>query len=313
MLCDSTALRAILCAHYPGLSITDVALKSGQRVVYFSEFSDFERQEAEETVHYDWSKWRKVAIKISDGTSASAVARMQNEISALIEINSPYYPRLYHFELLSFNPLTEEPLKPKLFVTVEERIDSVPLASCLDKYDTEWKVVSLLIDLLTALKVLWEHPKKYVHRDIKPENILVKANGEIVIIDLGIIRESGSVGLTNTYLPVGPCTLGFASPEQLKNDKKNITFKSDFFSLGVLCYTIISGENPFNKEGDGLQDVIEKTMEYEPDSLNKYGLCSSEFADVVQKLMQKQPYKRFRAVSALIERLQAHKEKINGN
>lgn len=313
MLIDSEGLRLILCSHYPGLSITDVALRSGQRIVYFGEFSDFERPEAEDTILYDWSKWGKVAIKISDGTSASDVARMQNEISALIEIESTYYPKLFHFELLSFNPVTEEPLKPKLLVTVEERIDSVPLSSCLDKYDTESKVVDLLINLLTALKVLWDHPKRYVHRDIKPANILIKGSGEIVVIDLGIIRESGSVGLTNTYLPVGPCTLGFASPEQLKNDKKNITFKSDFFSLGVLCYTILSGENPFNKEGDGVQDVIEKTMEYEPDPLSKYGLCSTEFADIVQKLMQKQPYKRFRDISALIERLKIHKEKINGN
>jgi eukaryotic-like serine/threonine-protein kinase len=178
MLMDSENLRLILGSHYPGLTITDVALKSGQRIVYFGEFLDFERPEAEDTIRYDWSKWGRVAIKISDGTSASDVARMQNEISALIEIDSPYYPKLYHYELLSFNPITEEPLKPKLFVTIEEYIASVPLSSCMEKFDSEQKVVHLLINLLTGLKVLWEHPRKYVHRDIKPANILVKDSRE---------------------------------------------------------------------------------------------------------------------------------------
>src|SRR5690606_19437392 len=116
----------------------------------------------------------------------------------------------------------------------------------------------------------WLHPKRYVHRDVKPANILVKSDGSIVVIDLGIIRETGSIGLTNTYLPIGPCTPGYASPEQLKNEKESITFKSDLFSLGVLCYTIISGGNPFSSNGDNLNDVFDKTLNYDPKPLKEY-------------------------------------------
>lgn len=312
MLVDSTELREILYGHYPGMSITATALKSGQRLVYFGIFEDFERMEAEASVKYEWSKWGKVAIKISDGSSATEVARMQNEISALHGIDSNFYPKLYTFELLSFNPATEEPLKPKLFVTVEEYIPSTPLSDCIDKYDSELKVVTLLLQLLKAMNVLWSHPKKYVHRDVKPANILIKDNGSIVIIDLGIIRESGSIGLTNTHLAVGPCTPGYASPEQLKNDKKNITFKSDLFSLGVLCYQMISGAVPFVSEGDSFHDVLEKTLNYNPTPLKELRMCSDDLSDVIERLMQKLPYKRFRDVSGLINKLEAHKEKLNG-
>lgn len=310
MLVDSTSLRQILHGHYPGLCITDTALKSGQRVVYFGIFEDFERAEAEDTLIYEWSKWGNVAIKISDGSSAIEVARMQGEIAALNGIDSSYYPKLYNFELLSFNPVTEEPLKPKLFVTIEEHIPSVPLSSCLEKYDSELKVVTLLIELLNAINILWTHPQKYVHRDLKPANILIKDDGSVVVIDLGIIRESGSVGLTNTYLPVGPCTPGYASPEQLKNDKKNITFKSDLFALGTLCYQLISGSVPFSSEGDSLQDVFDKTLNYNPPALKELKMCSEEFSDIVEKLMQKQPYRRFRDILGLITKLKNHKEKI---
>jgi eukaryotic-like serine/threonine-protein kinase len=130
---------------------------------------------------------------------------------------------------------------------------------------------------------------------------------------LGIIRESGSVGLTNTFLPVGPCTPGYASPEQLKNDKRNITFKSDLFSLGVICYFLLSGESPFYKDGYVLHDVLDRTLNYEPDPLSTYCMCSSELSEIIQKMMQKQPYRRFRNVTALIEKLEALKEKLNGN
>ncbi len=311
MLVDSAELREILVGHYDGLSISDVALKSGQRVVYFGDFKNFERIEAEETASYEWSKWGKVAIKISDGSSANEVARMQSEISALSGIDSNFYPKLYYFELLSFNAISEQPLKPKLFVTIEEYISSVPLSSCMDQYDSELKVVGLLVELIKALNVLWQHPQRYVHRDIKPANILIRQDGSIVIIDLGIIRESGSIGLTNTHQLIGPCSPGYASPEQIMNDKKNITFKSDLFALGVLCYQIISGSMPFVAEGDGLQDVIEKTCNYHPEPLKNLRMCSNELSDVIEKLMQKQPFRRYRDISSLISKLEMHKENLN--
>lgn len=95
---------------------------------------------------------------------------------------------------------------------------------------------------------IWNLKPARVHRDLKPANILVRDDNTICLIDLGIAREEGAKGNTLTYAQVGPCTPAYASPEQAKNDKQNITFKSDFFSIGIIIYELLSGSNPFCKD-----------------------------------------------------------------
>jgi len=297
---DTEELRDILAAHYPGCQITGVAAPSGQRVVYFGTFSDFERQEVDDIRSYRWSAWGEVAIKVSSASSPASIARIQCEIDVLNSIESKYYPTLYHNEILTFHPATETPLTPKLFVTVEEKVESIPMSECMAQYADEQAVLALLIELIQALKILWDHEKRYVHRDIKPENILIKNNGDIVVIDLGIIRETGSIGITATALEWGPCTPTYASPEQLCNDKRNINYKSDLFSLGVLAYSLLAGQNPFFEEGNGIEDIIKNVTTLEPPSLCELGFCSEGLSNVIQKLMSKQPFKRYRKIESLL-------------
>lgn len=87
---------------------------------------------------------------------------------------------------------------------------------------------------------LWVHAQRYVHRDIKPANVLVRRTGEVVVIDLGIVRETGAPGLTQTGY-IAPHTPGYAAPEQLAADKALICFKADFFAIGVVMYQLMSG------------------------------------------------------------------------
>lgn len=303
MLTDSEEIREILTATYPGFEITGLAAASGQRVVYFGTFKDFKRQEAEELKQYNWKQWNETAIKVSSASSAASIARIQSEIDALNSINSNYYPTLYHSEILSFHPETEDKLDPKLFVTIEEKIDSTPLSDCMEDFSSEKAVVTVLIHLIEALKILWDHDKRYVHRDIKPENILIKPNGQLVVIDLGIIRETGQQGITMTGVLNGPCTPTYASPEQLNNDKENINYKSDLFSLGVLAYTLLAQENPFYSEGDELDDIAQKVLGYDPLPLYEKRACSKTCSDIIVKLMSKAPFRRFRKVDELLNNL----------
>jgi len=300
---DTEDLQNILSAHYPGFQITGVAAPSGQRVVYFGTFSDFVRQEVDGIRSYNWGAWGEVAIKVSNASSPASIARIQCEIDALNSIKSKYYPTLYHHEILTFHPTTETPLTTKLFVTVEEKVESTPLSGCMEQFADEQAILRLLTELTQALKILWDHEKRYVHRDIKPENILIKNNGDIVVIDLGIIREAGSKGITATALEYGPCTPTYASPEQLCNDKRNINYKSDLFSLGVLAYTLLAGQNPFFEEGNSLEDIIINVTSLEPPPLCELGFCTEGLSAIIQKLMSKQPFKRYRKIESLFSDL----------
>lgn len=97
------------------------------------------------------------------------------------------------------------------------------------------------------------HDAGYIHRDLKPGNLLRRANGEPVLIDLGLIKKRGT-GVTDPVVrhgrgismidgkPVGVGTLDFAAPEQLL--KGEATVQSDVFALGKILRHLYSGHPP---------------------------------------------------------------------
>jgi serine/threonine-protein kinase len=190
-----------------------------------------------------------------------------------------------------------------LFVTIEERIAAEPLSAVAAQYRAEAQVLKLLEGLVAALTPLWTHPQRFVHRDIKPDNILIRTDGTVAIIDLGIVREEGTAGLTATGSPYGPCTALYASPEQARNDKSNITFKSDFFSIGIVIYELVAGVHPFGLPTDPIHEVLDRVLNHVPPSLLERRAASKEFSDFISRLMEKHPYKRHRTLPQLLQDL----------
>ncbi|PHR95026.1 MAG: hypothetical protein COA68_17730 [Oceanobacter sp.] len=304
MLEDSSSLREFISGLYPNFVITNIAKKSGQRVVYFGHFSS---RVTCEPKHCD--KWGEVVLKVSEATSRTAISYIQKEAEILNSLNSKSFPKLYFSEVITTDPVTEEPLSPIRFISIEERIHAEPLSNMMSRYDNERSVINFLEQLLTAMKELWEHPKKLVHRDLKPDNLLVRADFSIVVIDLGILREEGSEGVTNSLFPIGPCTPYYASPEQAINDKRNISFKSDMFSIGVVCYEMLAEKKAFfDITGSNLIDeILERVCTHKPPELSSLGI-SCELSDIISKMMNKEPYKRYRTIGKLISDIANIKE-----
>ena len=250
-----------------------------------------------------------VVLKISEDVHPSIIARLEKEISILSALKSVFYPRPLYSDPFTEDPITEQKFPNRLFITIEERIDGIPLTSCVDRFREEKSVLTLLMMLVEGLRLLWEQPQKIVHRDLKPDNILIRDNGNPVIIDLGIVREEGSAGITASHFHVGPCTPAYASPEQAKNEKRFISFKSDFFVLGVLAYELLAGTHPFREtDADHIEDVLGRVISFHPPSLASLGKASPDLSVIIERLMSKEPYQRHRTVESLLADLR----RING-
>lgn len=98
------------------------------------------------------------------------------------------------------------------------------------------------------------HKLEIVHRDIKPENImLIEEDGDslyVKVLDFGLARDQSFSRLTQSGMLLG--TISYLAPEQIKS---NVYSKaSDIYSLGVVCYEMLTGIKPF--PGDSTLEVM---------------------------------------------------------
>jgi serine/threonine-protein kinase len=102
-----------------------------------------------------------------------------------------------------------------------------------------------VLDIMAAVAdaLGYAHKAGVVHRDIKPANIMQLKDGRIKVTDFGIAKVMDSAK-TRTGIVMG--TPSYMSPEQVGG--KKIDGRSDLFSLGIVCYEMLTGHKPFGGE-----------------------------------------------------------------
>ena len=116
-----------------------------------------------------------------------------------------------------------------------EGTDLHKAAPAPDNITAEW-LLPVLEKILSALGYL--HSQGLIHRDIKPNNILLREDGEPILIDFGTARALES---THSHSHIG--TPGYMPLEQLSAGGKRGPW-TDFYALGATCYHLITGELP---------------------------------------------------------------------
>lgn len=151
-----------------------------------------------------------------------------------------------------------------------------------------------------ALGLQAAHESKMVHRDIKPENLMlsqVANRHSIKILDFGLAKaaseeepvEARSRGLTVSGEMLG--TPDFVAPEQTY-DASSADIRADIYSLGCTLYYLLTGRRPFRRSNfiDTIQ--AQRTAEAEPIAQFRSDIPPG-LANVVARMMQKQPENRF--------------------
>ena len=129
-------------------------------------------------------------------------------------------------------------------VVLEEFIEGKDLSLISSQYiNNSAKVRYLIADIADILAPVWNN--RCIHRDLKPQNIIIKNDGHPVVLDFGIARDLDDETITPTGFQ--PFTWSFGSPGQYFFKKEQISYRTDFFCLGIIAYYLYTNILPFGK------------------------------------------------------------------
>src|SRR6188768_930642 len=243
----------------------------------------------------------RVAVKLVRGehaNTAKLAERLVREARATVRVKSDHVVRVLDAGTLEDGQpfIVMEYLEGEDLAKVRERETQLPLAPTIDY-------------LLQACEAIAEaHSLGIVHRDLKPANLFLQktATGvRVKVLDFGIFRVlertdgEEQLGATSAHALVG--SPAYASPEQLSTPELADT-RTDIWSLGVVCYELLTGKSPFSASSLAL--VCTRVLHHTPARLRSLRQDAAEGLERALLLtLRKRPEERPQTILELAQQL----------
>ncbi|WP_300616501.1 serine/threonine-protein kinase, partial [Dokdonella sp.] len=227
---------------------------------------------------------QRVAIKLLRGIpTRESTERMRRERQILADLAHPHIARL----LDGGSTADGQPY------LVMEHVDGVPLDQFCRRRSPALPERLRLVQKLCAA-VQYAHQRLVIHRDLKPANVLVRADGEPVLLDFGIAKLLGDTSVPSQQTGVPWFTPAYASPEQLKRER--VGTAADVYALGALLYEVLTDTTPAPDAEGRL-----------PPPSRASGLAVDRELDlIVAKATHPEQERRYASAAALAEDLQRY-------
>jgi serine/threonine protein kinase len=149
------------------------------------------------------------------------------------------------------------------------------------------------------------HARGLIHRDIKPQNILLTNDGRARLTDFGIVRMANSDALTRSGIVLG--TADYLSPEQARGDR--LGPQSDLYSLGVVCFEMLTGVPPFT--GDKPVEIaMRHATEAVPPITTRNPKLPRDLEALVQRATAHDPKRRYRTAVIMGRAVSAYRHTL---
>ncbi|MCF4965741.1 trifunctional serine/threonine-protein kinase/ATP-binding protein/sensor histidine kinase [Nostoc sp. CMAA1605] len=221
--------------------------------------------------------------------SFSELLLFRNQYTIGKNLNSPVIIHTYSLE----------PLRNGYMLVMED-FGGISLKDYFSKHrhvDSLEEFLAIAIALCDILDLLYH--ERIIHKDIKPSNILINPDTkQVKLIDFSIAsllpRETQT--LVNPNVLEG--TLAYISPEQTGRMNRGIDYRTDFYSLGVTFYELLTGKLPFTTNDP--MELVHSHIAKIPPLIHKINSdIPSVISEIVNKLMAKNAEDRYQSALGL--------------
>lgn len=180
------------------------------------------------------------------------------------------------------------------FLIVMDYIEGNPLSKAIKNSGAQNQddVIEWSKQLCDELGYLHSRKPPIIYRDMKPSNVMLKPDGNVMLIDFGTAREFKSTSVADTTC-LG--TQGYAAPEQFGGHGQTDA-RTDIYCLGATMYHLITGHNP-------------ALPPYEMYPIRQWNpMLSSGLEEIILKCTQKNPDDRYQSCAELLYALDHYQD-----